>query len=255
MNGDCQICEKKLELAKTDMSCINNNPETQNNCASACLQTLYTLGINREHLLKSHEPHTTVCALRDIFVSRNMNAIVKTNCRVAKDALGVSAGFADNEALDSIVKGLKVSYSPEIDITSYLDFLDGKTTRAVREIIRKLKEEPYAMKYSERLNGKLVDLNKEIEEIGKSRSAKFYQAVSDIAVYGGSKFLENNSGALIKVQKKQLHKTSEWIASKLLDIHAKATGKDWTLAQIYKTRTKFEKYEAAVKKGEATSNP
>jgi hypothetical protein len=35
------------------------------------------------------------------------------------------------------------------------------------------------------------------------------------------------------------HKVSEWIASKLLDVHAKATGKDWPLAQIYKTRTKI----------------
>jgi hypothetical protein len=179
-------------------------------------------------------------ALYDIIISRNLNSIIKTNCQIAKDALGICSGFNNSdEALDLIAKGLKISYSPEIDVGTYLDFLDEKTTRAVREVVAKLMKDPYAMKYSERLNARLCDLNKEIEEIGKTRSAKFYHAMSDIAVYGGSKYLEAKSGSTISIKKGDAHKVSEWIASKLLDVHAKATGKDWTLAQIYKTRTKI----------------
>ena len=102
-------------------------------------------------------------------------------------------------------------------------------------------EDPYAVKYSERLNAKLCDLNEEIEEIGKTRWAKFYRAVSDIAVYGGSKYAEIQTGELIKPKTRDLHKTSEWIASKLLDVHARMTKKDWTLAQVYRTRAKMDK--------------
>ncbi len=177
-----------------------------------------------------------------------MNAIVKSNCSIAKGALKIFSGYADDvQALDTVVKGLKVTYSNDIEISSYLDFLDGKSTKAIRELIKKLMSDPYTAKYSERLSAKLCDINREIEEIGKSRAAKFYQAVSDIAVYGGAKYLDAQSGSLIKPRKQYIQKTSEWIASKLFDIHAKVTGKDWTLAQIYKTRTKIEKCQESFK--------
>jgi len=80
----------------------------------------------------------------------------------------------------------------------------------------------------------------EIEEIGKSKAAKFYSAVSDVAVYGGSSFVERQTNSHVKIAKKDLHKASEWIASKLMDLHAMATGKDWTIAQLYRTRWKIE---------------
>jgi hypothetical protein len=247
VNTNCEKCGKNLKIATEDLESRLNDKSQITDC-SDCLSTLYTTGVNRDALFKSQEPLNTICVLRDILISRNMNAIVKSNCMVANEALGIFSGLTEaNQTYDSIVKGLKVSYSPEIDVASYLDFLDGKTTRAVREIIKKITEEPYVAKYSERLSAKLCDLNKEIEEMGRTRPARFYQAVSDIAVYGGSKFLQAESKSLIKVQNKDSHKASEWIASKLFDIHAKVTGKDWTLAQIYKTRVKMEKYKEASK--------
>jgi wobble nucleotide-excising tRNase len=144
-----------------------------------------------------------------------------------------------SESIDAIVRGLRVKYTPDLDLGSYLDLLDGKTTRAIREITKKIMEDPYAAKYSEHLNSKIVEFNREIEQVGKSRTAKFYHAVSDIAVYGGSKFVERQTESYVKSNKKELHKVSEWIASKFMDFHAKVTGKDWTIAQLYRTRCKI----------------
>jgi hypothetical protein len=151
-----------------------------------------------------------------------------------------------SEQLETIVKGLRISYSNDIDVGSYLDLLDGKTTKAIREIVKKITSDPYSIKFSERLNAKIYEVNKEIEEIGKSKASKFYQSVSDIAIYGGSKYLEGQSNGLIKPNKADAHKTSEWLASKLFDLHAKATRKDWTFAQVYKTRLKIEKCKNAM---------
>jgi len=243
IGNDCKKCEGYVKSAETDMRKIRPNlKEEEFSWCSYCLYSLYSLGIDRETILKSKNAGVTICALKDIVISRNMNSVIQSNCPIAKKALGFFTGVGDTiEAIDLIVKGLKINYSNDIDITSYLHFLDGKTTKAVRQIIAKIMEDPYAMKYSERLNAKLCDLNAEIQEIGKTRWAKFYQAVSDIAVYGGSKYVELQSGNVVKPQKRDLNRVSEWIASKLIDVHAKVTKRDWTLAQVYKTRTKIGK--------------
>ncbi|MCW4010008.1 MAG: hypothetical protein NWF05_05245 [Candidatus Bathyarchaeota archaeon] len=239
VGGDCKVCDGCNERAKADISKFVTGEQSES-CLH-CLMKIYSSGIKRDFILQQ-ESINTICAIKDILTARNLNAIVKTNCRIAKAALGAfTSSVESSHTIDCVVKGLKVNYSPDIDLESYLDFLDGKTTRAVREIVKKLMEDPYTRKYSERLSARLCELNKEIEEIGKTKAAKFYKAVSDIAVYGGSKYVEAQSGSMTKIPKKEAHRTSEWMASKLLDLHAKATGKDWTLAQISKTRNKIEK--------------
>ena len=97
-----------------------------------------------------------------------------------------------------------------------------------------------ALKYSERLNAKIFEYDREIEEVANTRMAKFYHAVSDIAVYGGNKFVERQSQGFIKGTKKELSQISEFIGSKLMDTHARITGKDWTFAQIYRFKCKIK---------------
>ena len=94
VGGDCNKCRNHHEKAIGDIKSLipKDTKEAQTeeaiqNCGG-CLTSLYSLGINREAILNNKSVITTVCALKDIVVSRNMNAVVKSNCRVAKEALG-----------------------------------------------------------------------------------------------------------------------------------------------------------------------
>lgn len=103
------------------------------------------------------------------------------------------------------------------------------------------------------MNSKVFEFNREIGELATSRSAAFYEAVSEIAVYGGTKFVERQSEGFLKTRKKDLGRVEEWIASKLMDVHAKVTGKDWTIAQLYKARCKIEQCRKELQAARASS--
>jgi hypothetical protein len=248
VGGNCQKCQATSKTAQDDLKKLeyfkDSDEKTlqQLKACGGCLSMLYDLGINREALLKSNNVGSSTCALVDVLAARNLDAVYKSNCAIAKNALSYfSSNKGSEDSLETIVSGLKIMYSPEMDFAQYLDFLDSRTTRAVREITKKILEDPYASKYQERLNAKVFEFNREVQELRKSRTAKFYHAVSDIAVYGGNKYVEKQTGSLVKASKKNLSASSDWIASKFLDLHAKATGKDWTIAQIYRTQAKIEK--------------
>jgi len=242
-NGDCKKCLGNHELARKDVTTFmreREEPKAYDGCAT-CLSEAYDMGINKENILKTYLPRHTICSIIDVLASRNLEAAFQTNCPIAKEALSLFAGSPQiPESIEAIVKGLKVKYTTDVDLVSYLELLDGKTTRAVREVTRKILEDPFTSKYSERLNSKIFEFNREVEEVAKSKTAKFYHAVSDITVYGGSKFIERRAQGYLHLRKKDLHRMSEWVASKLMDFHAKATGKDWTIAQLYRTRWKIE---------------
>lgn len=242
MNYDCNKCKATVKTAEEELPLVKKNVEDpKKDACGDCLSMAYVIGVCKEELIKYNSPRALLCSIGDVITSRNLGAAYKTNCPIARDALGYVAGIQSIEkGFETIVKGLKVSYSSDMDLGSYLDLLDSRTTKAIREIIQKIMEDPFAAKYSERLNARIVDYNREVEEIGKSRMARFYNAVSDVAVVGGSEFVERQTASYLKVGKKDLHKISDWIASKLMDIHAKATGKDWTIAQLYRTRRKLE---------------
>lgn len=242
-NGDCRKCGEGAKIARKDIAAFVKDTrklEILRACA-VCLQRAYEMGINKEKLLETTSPRHTLCAIIDILASRNIEAAFQTNCPIVKETLGLFAGAPEIEdPIETIVKGLKVKYTTDLNFESYLELLDGKTTKAVREVTKKILEDPFASKYSERLNSKIFEFNREVEEVAKSKTAKFYHAVSDIAVYGGSKFIERKTQGYLHLGRKRLHRVSEWIASKLMDFHAKATGKDWTVAQLYRTRWKIE---------------
>lgn len=241
-DGDCEACNEKHRIAEKDVSAIAEvlkKREIPHDCIS-CLFRAYAIGISKETLLKTSSPLFTLCATQDVLASRNIDAAFQTNCPNAMEALSLFAGTSEiPEPIDTIVKGLKVKYTRELDFESYLELLDGKTTRAIKKVTERILEDPFASKYSEQLNSKIFEFNREIEEVAKSKTAKFFHAVSDIAVYGGSKFVERRTKGYIQLGKEHLQKASEWLASKLMDFHARATGKDWTIAQLYRTRWKL----------------
>jgi hypothetical protein len=104
-----------------------------------------------------------------------------------------------------------------------------------------LVEDPLSKKYSQRLKVRIFDLNQQIEEIAEGRAAKVFGAISDMAIYGGKKFIEAQSQRYIKIPKRGLVKLGEWLASKGIDLEAKVQRKDWAIAQLYKARCKLRK--------------
>lgn len=240
--GDCESCKQNAAVAEKDIVDVLKKPvQGKNRDCYGCLARAYSSGITKDQILQLSQPAPTLCMFNDIVASRNLGGVFKSNCPLALEALGLFSGFGKTEkAIDTIVSGLRVKYTTELDLESYLSVLDGKTTRAVREVVKKILEDPYASKYSEALNSKIFEFNRELRELAVSRSATFYEAVSEIAVYGGTKFVERQTQGLLKSSRKNLGKVEEWIASKLMDVHAKVTGKDWTIAQLYKARCKIE---------------
>jgi hypothetical protein len=70
-----------------------------------------------------------------------------------------------------------------------------------------------------------------------------FETVSDMALYGGSKFIESQTDRIIKVPKKGLVRLGEWLASKGIDLTAKTKGKDWSIAQLYKAQCQLKKFK------------
>jgi hypothetical protein len=254
-NSDCERCREIRAIAKKDIPEVFKRPLTEKDkgCYS-CLAKVYTCGITKDQIMQLSNPEATLCLFNDIIASRNLNGVFKSNCPLANEALGTFSGFRMNDkAIETIVSGLKVKYTTELDLDSYLSVLDGKTTRAMREVVKKILDDPFAAKYSEALNSKVFEYNREIGELATSRSAAFYEAVSEIAVYGGTKFVERQSEGFLKARRRDLSKVEEWIASKLMDVHAKVTGKDWTIAQLYKARCKIEQCRKEAKAAQTPS--
>jgi len=143
--------------------------------------------------------------------------------------------------MDYILEGLKVRYTPSISLEHYVDIFDGKTSKALRRIVANLLSDPLSRKYKERLNAKICDLNQQVEELSEGKTAKIFDAVSDMALYGGKKFIESKSQKYIKIPRKGFIKLGEWLASKGIDLQAKVQRKDWSIAQLYKARCRLKR--------------
>jgi len=241
--GDCEKCTSIGNLAKKDLGTVLNLPKLQESTCQDCLHGLYLLGLRDKLLSLPEISKNTFCIGHFAMASRNLGSVLETDCPAANDILTSLSGLPENLALDFIVKGLRLKYNPEIPLETYLDVVDGKTARALRKILSSLLEDPLASKYIEKLNARIFDINQQVEELSHSKMGQLFDAVSDIVLYGGNKFIEHQSHKYIRLPEKGLRKAAEWITSKSFDLHAKITGKDWAIAQIYKTRCKLEKCE------------
>ena len=230
-----------LDLAQNDLSKIFgiSDPKTLEICGH-CLAKLYAQGMRDS--IRTVDMHNIdfVCLVNSLPFSQAFGAVLHTECKWTKGIIADWSGLPKRASIESIVRGLKVMYGPNIPLESYLDILDSKTTKAVRIIVQRLLEDPLSRKYSERLSAKIFEVNQEVEELCKSRAAKLFSSVSDIVVYGGDKFIEQQSQKMIKMPKKGLQRIAEWIASKGVDVQARLTGKDWAIAQLSKARCKIE---------------
>lgn len=230
-----------LDLAQNDLPKIFgiSDPHIIDVCGP-CLARLYAQGMRDS--IKRVDVHNIqfVCLVNSLPFSQAFGAVLHTECKWTKEVIPDWSGLPREVSLESITRGLKVSYGTNIPLESYLDILDSKTTKAVRSIVQRLLEDPLSRKYSERLSAKIFEVNREVEEMCKSKTAKLFRLVSDMVVYGGDKFIEHQSQKIIKMPKKGLQKIAEWIASKGVDMQARITGKDWAIAQLSKARCKIE---------------
>jgi hypothetical protein len=230
---DCQKCQRTHEQIEKDF------PKLPHESCEDCLGLVYTLGYKNKLTIEKIIPD--VCMASQTVVSRNLNAVFQTNCPAGKKILGVISSLPEEKTLEYIVCGLGINYVTKIRLEDYVDILDTKTTKAMRKIVSEMLQDPIARKYSQRLNAKIFEFNQQIEELSESKTAKFYKAVSDLVVYGGSKFVEKQTKNYVKLPQEGVKKGAEWLASKVLDLHSWLTGKDWTIAQLYRTRCKLEK--------------
>lgn len=211
------------------------------NC-TICLSVCYALGLRQ--LFKKpdfgfHEACLVIQAISvDIF-----DAVLKVECPIAKDILARIGKLPEGVDIEYVLKGLRINYSPKIPLEDYADVFDGKTSRAIRQILANLLKDPMSRKYKERLSAKIFDLNQEVDEVAESRTAKVFETISDMALYGGSKFIESQTDKLIKVPKKGLVRLGEWLASKGVDLTTKTQRKDWSIAQLYKAQCQLKKYK------------
>jgi len=224
---NCKTCEGLNYVARKDTLEINKKDAEVTEACSSCLRLAYQNGISKDNILRMSSPKLALCNIPEIIASRNIDAVFKSGCPATLETLNVFASFPGHDkTIETVVTGLNVKYTNDVDLQSYLSILDSKTTKAVREIVKRILADPFATKNTDRLSSEIFSYNKEIEEV---------------AVYGGNKFVERETKGLIKSGDKYLHKMQEWITSRLIDIHARVSGKDWTIAQLYKTRCRIEK--------------
>jgi len=209
-------------------------------CAT-CLSACYMLGLRDYFHGSKFRGWLTACFVSYALSIRLLDAVLQTECDVARDVLGNIGDLPEGLSIDYILKGLKVKYSPDIPLEEYADIFDGKTSKALRRIVEQLLNDPFSRKYTRRLSARIYDLNQQIEELRQGRAAKVFEAVSDMALYGGKKFIESQSQRYIRIPKKGFIKLGEWLASKGVDLEAKLQKKDWALAQLYKARCKLKR--------------
>jgi hypothetical protein len=236
---DCNNCKKVFRTANSDISELMGKEIPESSLCSSCLNIAYIQGITKEQLSKLESPNLGVCAIPDIIASRKIGSVFQSNCRAIKETLGLFSS-PNNQSVEMILDGLKVKYTNELEIDSYIELLDGKTTKAVRQAINQILKDPLTSKFSERLNAAIFEYNNEVEEVAKSRAAKFFNAISEMTVFGSNSLLERETNGLIKFGERPLKNTKEALASAMLDAYSTITGKGWSVAQIYKTHCKIE---------------
>ena len=242
----CDECKKTFSRVEADIKQFLDmrrfETKEKHDCRG-CLLTAYLNGITKDRILGLSNPDIALCDVPQIIISKNLNAVYQSNCSIGKESLAVFSKESPRghpEAVETILDGLEIKYSNEIDLNSYLDLLDSKTTKAIRQAIKKIMEDPFASKSYDRLNARICDYNNQVEEIANNRIAKFFNAVSEIAVFGVSKTIEKETDGAFKLGKSNRTSVSQSIASALLDTHSKITHKDWSIAQIYKTKCKIQ---------------
>ena len=209
-------------------------------CVS-CLSACYMIGLRKYFESLKFRGWTAACFVSYALSTRVFDAVLQTECKLVKDLLSYIGGLPDGLSIEYILQGLKVNYAPNIPIEAYLDIFDGKASKALRKIVADLLNDPLSRKYTERLSAKIYDLNQQIKELAQGRAAKVFEAISDMALYGGKKFIESKTQQHIKIPKRGFVKLGEWLASQGIDLQAKIQRKDWSIAQLYKARCKLER--------------
>lgn len=208
-----------------------------------CLAGLYSQGLRDTFLQRKIKSLSYVCIGNSLPFSQTLGAVLETQCAKIDNLLQSWSRLPKEACIESVAKGLNVLYAKDIPLDVYLDIMDSKTTKAVRETTRKLLSDPMSRKYQERLDHKIFEVNQQVTELCKSKAVKIFGLVSDIVVYGGNKFLEHQTEKIVSVSDSRLRKVAEWFASKGVDFQARITGKDWAIAQLSKARCKLQKCE------------
>jgi len=215
--------------------------ESYENC-KICLSVCYALGMKKS-FEKSNFGRDEACMVMQALDSDLLDAVPQFKCPIAKKALAGIGKLPEGIDIEYVLKGLKINYSPKIPLEEYADVFDGKTSKAIRQILASLLKDPMSSKYTERLSAKIFDLNRQVDEIAESKTAEVFETISDIALYGGSKFVESQTNRLVRVPKKGLVRLGEWLASKGVDLTAKTQRKEWAVAQLYKAQCQLKKYK------------
>lgn len=207
------------------------------NCLSAC----YMIGLQDYFHGPTYKGPLTACFVSYALSVRLFDSVLQTECFIAEDILSNIGGLPMGLPMEYILEGLKVKYSPDIPLGQYVNIFDSKTSKALRRVVEKLLSDPLSKRFSHRLSARIYDLNQQVEELAEGKAVKIFETISDMAVYGGEKFIESQSQRFIKVPKKGLIKLAEWLASRGVDLQAKLYRKDWALAQLCKARCKLER--------------
>lgn len=234
-----QNWKESLKLANADVTKFDFQSSNLEGCV-VCLAMCYALG-SRKHFLESKFSQAHVCFLSYALSNHVLDSLLQVKCPIASAVLSNIGNLPEEIPIEYILKGLRVEYSEELAIEEYAEVFDGKTSKALRRIIWNLYKDPLSKKYNERLSAKIHDLNQQVEELAESKAAKILEAISDMAVYGGEKFIESQTQRYIKIPKKGLIRLGEWLASKGVDVTAKVHGKDWSVAQLHRARCKLKK--------------
>jgi len=239
--GFCNIVQKDCDECKRQRDMVDSDyPELSSKDCSSCLAMLYNLGY-REEISRLDSIIPQVCMAREIIISRNLNSVFQTHCPAGNKSLNMISGLPEESNFEFIVNGLGLNYVEQITLEDYVDVIDSKTTKAIRKIVSDLLKDPLTKKYQHRLSSKIYDFNQQVEELSERKTTNIYKAVSDMVTYGGSKFIERQTSNYVKLPQVGIKKGAEWIASKVVDIHSWLIGKDWTVAQIYRTKCKLDK--------------
>ena len=210
------------------------------NC-SLCLSACYMIGLRKYFKSPEFKGWRSTCFVAYAVATDGFKAVLQTECEMVKDLLSNIGNLPAGVPIEYILKGLKVNFVADISLEDYVDIFDGKTSKALRKIVRDLTNEPLSRRYTQRLSAKIYELNQQVEELAEGRAAKVFEAISDMALYGGKKFIESKTQQYIRVPKRGFVKLGEWLASKGVDLQAKIQRKDWSIAQLYKARCKLDK--------------
>ena len=137
--GDCKKCKSSKDEAKK----IAKEYLIPERCAG-CLRDAMALGVNKENIMSSrYESKFTLCTIMEGISSRNLGAVFQSNCPGKTQAINLlSSQQKSSENIDSIVQGLRVKYTENLDFKAYLNLIDGKTVRAIRNITDRILFDP-----------------------------------------------------------------------------------------------------------------